>query len=221
MKVMSNLIILNFLIILNVLKVNSVESNKKTTNNKEIYGPLTEIEINEMIEISSKLVSFVKLILSNDDNQNNNTNKESKSFLGKEQHSLKDDNFICRSCLWTFTKFHDLLKKRYGFFIIREFLAILCTLHERYSVCIAAIDLYEPMVSEAIIDHYFNAEYLCSYSIICKDNHFEYLTGENFAKELLLDKPAKKKLEPNMNSLGLKVLHVTDIHTDILYSEVK
>ena len=196
--------------------INSIitKPNLNTFEISEIYGPFTELEYKEIYDSASKIFDFIKLTILNKNNRTKN------DFLAKE-HNLKEDNIICRSCLWTFTKFHDLLKKRYGFFLIRQLLALLCTFHEQHAVCIAAIDLYEPMVSNALIDHYFNAEYICSFRIICQNNHFEYLSGEDYAKEILKDKPIVTKVEPKKDGPTLKVLHVTDIHTDFLYSEVK
>lgn len=78
--------------------------------------------------------------------------------------------------------------------------------------------MWAPTVIDALIEHYFDAEYLCSVPIICKYEHFQRLNPDVYAKELLKDKPENKAPVITGNRT-LKVLHMSDVHTDLKYQE--
>jgi hypothetical protein len=150
-----------------------------------------------------------------------NIMKEEKSKSQEPHH----DTLICKSCLWTLTKFHNLLEKKYGLTLFNFFLSLLCSIGLDYKICKAAIDLYSPTVIDALIEHYLNAEYICTKTYMCRNAHFIELEGEDYARKLLKDKPDnifdyETKFIKNSNGKILKFLHVTDIHTDVLYKEV-
>ena len=187
--------------------------NAESFKISDVYGPFSEDSYLEMVEGVNKVIEYISIAHSLD----RSANKD--NFLS-EFKQTSENNFICRSCLYSFTKFHDLLQKRYGFGLLREFFARICGLNQEYTVCKAALDLYEPMVTTALIDHYFNPEYICSSRFICSNIHFEYLNPDDYARELLKDKPVNVKEEPKMDGNKLKILHVTDIHTDFYYTEV-
>lgn len=174
-----------------------------------VYGPFSETEHKEMRKEIDNLISFIQI-------------KENKTALNDIPNHVTEhtDGYLCKSCIWTFTKFHDLLKKRYGISLITEFMAILCATNVNYQVCKKAINLYEPVVTEALVEHYLNAEYICSHRFICEFSHFTYLNPDDYARELLKDKPETKLPDVDQSAPKWKVLHITDIHTDLLYSEV-
>jgi sphingomyelin phosphodiesterase len=131
-----------------------------------------------------------------------------------------EDGFICKTCLFIFTKIHNFLDKKYGLTFFLKLLDLLChyVIGFETSVCKRAIDMWAPTVIDALIEHYFDAEYLCSVPIICKYEHFQRLNPDVYAKELLKDKPENKAPVITGNRT-LKVLHMSDVHTDLKYQE--
>jgi hypothetical protein len=188
-----------------------------------IHGPFTKEDYKEMREESEKLVNFLTLSSNftflNDTNANYTTMEYEKL---KIENELKDhnDTFICKACLWTFTKFHNFLEKKYGLFILNDFLALLCSIKLDYNICKAAIYLYSPTIIDSLIEHYLDAEVICTKTHICKNAHFIELNSDDYARELLKDKPKKGNLVLKESNSSIKILHVTDIHTDLLYKEV-
>ena len=123
--------------------------NISCTDKKRIHGPFSEIEYVEMRNEAEKVSDFILNYMIN----NNSTDNRSTNHT---------DSFICKTCLWTFTKFHNLLDKKYGMRIFGELLAILCSVATDYQVCRKAINLYSPVVVDSIIEHYLDAEYICT-----------------------------------------------------------
>jgi len=73
----------------------------------------------------------------------------------------------------------------------------------------------------AVINRFFDPDIICSGIWACQ-NVFVKMTTDDFAKDLLKDKPVNLTL-PQINSFSgnWKVLHIADIHTDMEYHEVK
>jgi sphingomyelin phosphodiesterase len=130
------------------------------------------------------------------------------------------DSLLCKTCLYTFNKFHQLLDKKYGLRLFEELIAKICSIGLEYEVCKNAIDLYAPVVINSLIEHYLDAEYICTNKFICKFDHYVKLNPDDYARKLLNDKPANIIPTIDEASPVLKVLHVTDIHTDMKYEEV-
>jgi Fe-S cluster biosynthesis and repair protein YggX len=214
--------ITRLIIIIVLLNFSLFQSTKTGEKIKEIHGPFNDEDYETMKKESENIFSF----LINNENflnltNNNHTNifeKEREKFLSQFQDH--NDTFICKTCLWTFTKFHNLLEKKYGLFIINELLSVFCSTFLNYKVCKDAIDLYAPTVIDSLIEHYLDAEVICSITKICKNSHFITLNADDYAKELLKDKPTKVNEILPLEGNTIKILHVTDIHTDTLYFEV-
>jgi hypothetical protein len=170
---------------------------------EKIYGPFNELEYKEMNEEVNNVVNFI--------NYHNITNTPGN-------HT---DSLICKTCLYTFNKFHQLLDKKYGLRLFEELIARICSIGLEYEVCKKAIGLYAPVVIDSLIEHYLDAEYICTYRFICQFDHYVKLNPDDYARRLLQDKPTN--IIPDVDLLApiLKVLHVTDIHTDLKYEEVK
>ncbi len=130
------------------------------------------------------------------------------------------DGIICKACLWTFTKFHKFLHKKYGLTLLNEVLGLLCSVAVEYRVCRNAIYLYSPEIYDSLLEHYLDAEFICTKTRLCKVSHYIELDPDDYARTLLKDKPETAILIPNEKAKKLKFLHVTDIHTDLLYKEV-
>ena len=100
----------------------------------------------------------------------------------------------------------------------------MCSIFTEYSVCIGALDNFGNIIFDGVINHYFDSEFVCTTIKACS-NHFIALNADDYARSLLKDKPLNSSNWYNnkiqTNSTILKVLHVSDIHTDQDYQEVK
>jgi hypothetical protein len=193
------------------------------TNLLNLHGPFTEEEYKEMQEETINVVSLIadSLIAKKNDTKSDEKLKNVvKSQMEVPNYKNHTDSFICKTCLWTFSKYHNLLEKKYGLTLFNEFLSLVCAIGLDYKICKDAIFLYSPTVVDSLIEHYLDAEYICTKTKICKFSHYNELDPDKYAKELLKDKPAKKFEKADDSNTTLKVLHVTDIHTDLLYDEV-
>jgi hypothetical protein len=171
-------------------------------------GPVTKEEFEEIDEEVKKAVDF--FIISKGLNV-------TEGYVPFTNHT---DSFICKTCLYTFTKFHNFLDKKYGLRVLNEFMALLCSVVVDHSVCKKIINLYAPIVIDSFVEHYLDAEYICSNKLICKFQHYQELEADDYAKKVLADKPDYIKPELDESTPTFKILHVTDIHTDLLYEEV-
>ena len=174
----------------------------------DTIGPLTKNEFEEINEEVKKAVDFVII------------SKGLNVTEGYAPFTNHTDSFICKTCLYTFTKFHNFLDKKYGLRVFNEFMTLLCSVAVDHSVCKKIINLYAPIVIDSFVEHYLDAEYICSSKLICKFQHYQELEADDYAKRVLEDKPTDIKPELDESAPTLKVLHVTDIHTDLFYEEV-
>lgn len=186
----------------------------------ERVGPISEDEDKEMNNIADQLSQFYLIKIQGNSTQINITTMQQELLKPVQKLANHTDSILCKVCLWTFSKFHNLLKKHYGVPLIQKIIARLCSLGLDYTVCKGAIELYTDIVLDSLIDRYLNAEYICTHPIICEFAHYQELDPDEYARNLLKDKP--KNIKPIINAEGrtLKVLHATDIHTDTLYYEV-
>jgi len=189
----------------------------KLSNISEIHGPFSSEEYKEMQDETNFIVSLLAdSIKSVRDDKKNVAKSQIEAFKGGNH----TDSFICKTCLWTFSKYHNLLEKKYGLTLFNQLLSLFCAIGLDYKICKEAIDLYSPTVIDSLIEHYLDAEYICTKTKICKFSHYNELDPDDYARDLLKDKPPKKIEQVDPSGPSLKVLHVTDIHTDLLYEEV-
>ena len=210
--------------VLNQLKRNLNQTESKNFSNLlNIHGPFSE---EDYLEMKDQADSVFSLLADSIFPSKNNTihDKNLKNFLNPRIRTSKDsnhtDSFICKTCLYSLTKFHNLIDKKYGLTLFNQFLSLFCAIGLDYKICKDAIFLYSPTIIDSLIEHYLDAEYICTKTKICKFSHYDELDPDEYAKELLSDKPAKKSQKIDDESPVWKVLHVTDIHTDLLYEEV-
>lgn len=219
LKILNLVQIISLLIIIGTLplekKINE-ENQEKSFNT--IQGPFSEEEYQEMKSESQKVVNFFKesSVLDSTMSQKNNT-KLAKHISPPSNHT---DSKICKACIYTFTKFHHLLEKKYGLTLFNELLTLMCSIGLDHKICYAAIDLYSSIIIDSILEHYLDAEFICSKTHICKFNHYIELDPDDYAREILKDKPQVTPLQVDTSAPILKVLHLTDFHTDLLYNEV-
>eukprot|EP00340_Litonotus_pictus_P011302 CAMPEP_0170539930 /NCGR_PEP_ID=MMETSP0209-20121228/104313_1 /TAXON_ID=665100 ORGANISM="Litonotus pictus, Strain P1" /NCGR_SAMPLE_ID=MMETSP0209 /ASSEMBLY_ACC=CAM_ASM_000301 /LENGTH=490 /DNA_ID=CAMNT_0010842137 /DNA_START=739 /DNA_END=2208 /DNA_ORIENTATION=+ len=80
------------------------------------------------------------------------------------------------------------------------------------------INRYADIIYFSILDHYFDSEFVCTAIGVCS-NHYYTLSADDFAREVLKDKPEIVE-EPSFSSKKpLKVLQLSDMHIDPKYKE--
>ena len=103
-----------------------------------------------------------------------------------------------------------------------QVLSFFCSYFTSYDVCHGIINHYGDVLISSVIKRYISAEYVCNEIWLCDDEQIIKLSAEEFAKELLKDKPFKTNSTNNSTfDNKMKFLHVSDVHTDLLYVEVK
>ena len=142
------------------------------------------------------------------------------------------DNIFCRACLWSWSKIQNFLEQKYGVKTLYSVLSFFCSYFTKHEVCHGVIEHYGDSLITAVVKRYYSAEYVCTLNWMCWFEHYVDLSPDTFAKNLLKDKPVilsknETSLISELDMKGgesandtLKVLHVTDVHTDFMYTEV-
>ena len=198
--------ILSFLICSTLCQhFNDFEMNNKKILN--IYGPFTKENYEEINSTLNGLKSYLKIL----------QKSHNDGFL---QYSNHTDGLLCKSCMLLFGTIHDILMNTYGLTLIFEVISIVCSIFLDWKVCHGSIDLFGPIVASSLFDHYLSKEYLCTLIYACENAHFITLNADDYAREVLKDKPIYSSL-PNIDNSSptWRVLHLTDIHTDLEYQE--
>lgn len=179
------------------------------SNSTLVHGPL---EYTEFKILQNSFTDFKTYI----DTYKTRTKEK---FLGMRNHT---DSLICKGCLYIYNHIHDMLLKITQKRGIWEFLVFICRhlVGLSHPACDGYVNQYGHIMIDSIIDHYLTGEYICTLTHMCKNQHFVYLEGDDYAKDLLKDKPQNlPRLEINTTASTLKILHITDIHTDLKYNE--
>jgi sphingomyelin phosphodiesterase len=190
----------------------SVCQNSFTTENISTQNsPLTLDEHNEITNAITNIYNFI---------EKTKNNQEKIKFLKSLSANNHKDSFLCKSCLWFFGHMHSFLMKKYGVKATFYLLTLVCSLGMSKNVCNEYLNLYGPVIYDSIVDHYINGEYVCSLTRVCKDEHFIKLNADDYAKDLLKDKPLNVTTPfIDIQAPTWKVLQVADLHVDYLYLE--
>ena len=182
-------------------------------NQDEIYGPLKQLDYSSLKET----LNDIKTKISSIDIIGQSENK----FLSENKNHK--DSFLCKTCLWTYNHIHDMIKKLYGKIGLFELADFICHNFSKMTkqACHGYIYNYAPVIFDSYIDHYLTGEFLCSALHACSNSHFIILNADDYAKDLLKDKPVNPSIPmiEKIKDNTWKVLHVSDIHTDLKYSE--
>jgi sphingomyelin phosphodiesterase len=177
------------------------------------FGPLTE---ESTLEIKNAFEKIKNYIQSNKNHKRTSDNGFLSEKLSPNDHK---DGIICRGCLKLYGLIQSLLLKKYGWSVLFEFASLLCSLGLNKQVCNRYIHAYGEIVVESLIEHYLNAEFICTFTFMCRYKHFINLNADDFAREILADKPTPNNNFSRINTQAVvwKVLHVADIHVDLQY----
>lgn len=160
---------------------------------------------NDFHQYKSELISSISFII------------ETANDLTTENPFLQD-TFLCKPCHYVMYNFDSFARKKLGFKVLKSILALGCSMFMNKEVCFDSINRYGDIVYDSILDHYLDSEFICSLIFVCK-NHYVPLNSEDYAREVLKDKP-KVIDEPSFPSNStLKILHLSDMHIDVYYKE--
>ena len=187
-------------------------------NDELVTGPLTE---EAHLEIKNSFEKIKNYILNNKES----ISSIEKSFLSDYQsgsNPITDhkDGIICKGCLKLYSSIQSILLKKYGWSVLFEFVTLLCSLGLNKAVCSNYIHAYGETVTTSLIEHYLNAELICTYTFMCRYKHFNTLNADDFARAILTDKPNLENSDfgvINTSAPVWKALHVADIHVDLQY----
>ena len=190
----------------------TIKNNLLNSLDKDILKNIKEdTTLNKIPENIKKIIypyiiKFMIKIFENEDGMNNTSSDDNDV----------DFNLFCAPCQFVFKNYHNFLEnskmfKKFILFIAR----IICNQIVDKLVCHNIIDWYGHILIEAVLNHYIEPNYICSNLHFCK-NSFKYLSANEFAKEILNDN-IKQNIKFSNNERKLKILHLTDVHTDSEY----
>ncbi|MCQ2820470.1 MAG: PPN1 endopolyphosphatase family protein [archaeon] len=85
-------------------------------------------------------------------------------------------------------------------------------------ICPGLINNYFKNFADALLTDIDDLDKYCGILNLCEDKNV-YLNHEEYAKDLLKDKPQKQREEPDLSKKPLRILQVADIHYDKYYLE--
>lgn len=199
------------MITITVIKLTFSFETNLITSKPEMNGPLEQEDVIVMKETFDYLKNKISTL-------NKMRESKEKFLAGFKNHT---DSIVCKSCLWSFNHIHDVIYKYYGKIGLFELANFICNnfIHMTKQACHGYVFDYGPIIADSLIEHYLTGEFICTTMRLCKNDHFVILDADEYAKDLLKDKPVDfliPKIEKSQNAW--KVLHVSDIHTDLKYA---
>jgi hypothetical protein len=144
-----------------------------------------------------------------------------ESMQGEINQGSSEDTILCKSCIFSFNTLNFIVKEYYKSTKVLILFEKICSEILEYSkeTCALYVNEYTPIIVDSLIDSHLTGEYLCSNKYFCKNLHKEYFNPDDYARKLLADKPKNLPWKKNPNGKTLKILHLTDMHTDLGYTE--
>ena len=149
------------------------------------------------------------------------SNQQSQSTLTFLQENSKKDSLICRACSGFFEFLQNsnyTIQKAVLRFLAIEF----CVFEVGYirSVCKGAVDEMLNPVLDSVKNHYFDKDFACPLLRLCPQV-YKTIDIQAYREDILKDKPEpiKSTISNSKPNKIIKVLHVSDIHTDLEYKE--
>ena len=171
----------------------SLESLKKDLMNSQKF-------LNEEV-IDTKLLNLIEIISS----AISNSTKESQSFICNTcksffSYAMNSDKFIQRTVLK---------------FIGTE----VCVIAKLFTkdVCAGAVEEMIPHIINSFNKHFLNPDFACPLIKLCPKS-YQKIDIEAYKNDILKDKPSNAEEIPTKKRI-LKVLHISDLHTDLEYKE--
>ena len=173
------------------------------------------------------ILFFVNVLSQNENKLTPEQNKEIEYLFNdiilKAQSQINsinsngNKNKTCNLCKTIIKTNREAIIEKYGFEGIYKIANLFCALALDQDVCEGAIQEYGPFTLHAITEHVIDEEKICAAINLCEDVQYEDV--DNWAKELLKDKPSKKKEDINLEGDKIKMIQMTDVHYDLEYKE--
>lgn len=127
-------------------------------------------------------------------------------------------NLICNTCKSIFKNVQNAnypLQQKFLTFIAKE----ICKLGKMYPapICDGTVDEMAPSVFLSLVKHTFDPDSICPNLKMCPEV-YEEINIPQLVEDILKDKPKIEQIKPTKNKI-IKLLHISDIHTDIEYKE--
>ena len=148
----------------------------------------------------------------------NNYVKENKKVLDDYFKLKMANSDICNSCQNFIEILQTILLQKYGVEGVYEGATLLCSIFLRKDVCYGAISRYGPYLLDSLIKRYVDKYAICNAVNLCNTT-IEYIDIEEYAQNILKDKPERNVPKINETANILKVLQISDIHLDPNYKE--
>jgi hypothetical protein len=145
-------------------------------------------------------------------------------------------NKACDYCRGFFNFLQDSTKSRTALNTINFIVNFACKIKMNDdNVCRKVKDLFADEMIKGVIARKLNPNYICTSVIpICqKGKYYTELNADDYAREILKDLPLNKNnsdidkqqsdrtKNSTINNKNIKILHLTDVHIDLEYEEVR
>ena len=179
------------------------------------------------IKLISFILFFIFIFTQNINKLTPEQNKEIehlfKEIILKAQNQINNINSIsskdktCNLCKNIVKTNRESIIEKYGFEGVLKIAKLFCSLALDQDVCEGAIQEYGPFTLNVLAQHVVDEEKICAAINLCDDVQYEDVDA--WAKELLKDKPSKKKEDINLQGDKIKMIQMTDVHYDLKYKE--
>jgi sphingomyelin phosphodiesterase len=121
----------------------------------------------------------------------------------------------CQSMIGKVQKYDFNLQKKFLAFFIKE----ICTLGKIFpaTICNGTVDEMASPLFQSLVKHLLDPDLICPKLGMC-DEIYQEINIINLVNDILKDKPKNEEIKPTKRDT-LKMLHVSDIHTDLEYKE--
>ena len=201
----TNLILLLFNLIYLSFCINS--------QNEWILSESEKEQFKKESELLKKTNKNLYNILTNSNNENNNN---PNLFLSRYTY--------CQKCQ-LFTKKLRNIRDKYGYELFykaveSKLCVLLKVLKIDVDVCKGFVKGYLPIVTESIFSKYINDLSFCGKIKLCESTDSKsYINVDDYAKNILKNKPKRQKEKPDLLSKKWRMLQITDLHLDLLYKK--
>lgn len=183
----------------NIINLNRVQNKSKQESFLEYNNKFNQLEL-LIEEMNKEKISF-------------EVNKKKEI----EAQSNLNDSILCKPCHLVVKKIDKFIQSPKIEEFLKNTVISICHIILDETVCHDAIYRYFDVIYDNFLSHYLEPEFICTKAKVC-DNHYEALEADEFARNLLKNKPAKKDISSkSKDGKTLKVLHLSDMHVDKYY----
>lgn len=137
--------------------------------------------------------------------------------IDSNKDSDSNSSILCKPCHYVVKQLDKLIQSPKVEEFVKNAAISICSIALDQSVCHDVIYRYFDVIYDNLISHYVDPEFICTKAKLC-ENHYEALEADDFAKNLLKNKPPRKERNSSKtDGKTLRVLHLSDMHVDKYY----